>query len=78
MKSYFSILFLLLFACVALRAQPLRKSSREANMEAAEAAMKEKNYYQAVTLPVTTAACCAKTSRTRTSICGSSMVVPSK
>lgn len=50
MKSYFSILFLLLFACVALRAQPLRKSSREANMEAAEVAMKEKNYYQAVTL----------------------------
>ena len=50
MKSYFSILLLLLFAGLSLQAQPLRKSSREANLGAAEAAMTDKNYYQAVTL----------------------------
>ncbi|WP_421795849.1 DUF1573 domain-containing protein [Haliscomenobacter sp.] len=50
MKSYFSILLLLLFAGLSLQAQPLRKSSRQANLEAAEAAMTDKNYYQAVTL----------------------------
>lgn len=50
MKSYFSILFLLLFAGLSMQAQPLRKSSREANLEAAEAAVADKNYYQAITL----------------------------
>lgn len=50
MKSYFSILFLLLFAGLNMQAQPLRKSSREANLEAAEAAVADKNYYQAITL----------------------------
>lgn len=50
MKSYFSILCLLLFVGLSLQAQPLRKSSREANLEAAEAAIADKNYYQAVIL----------------------------
>lgn len=50
MKSYFSILFLLLFAGLSMQAQPLRKSSREANLQAAEAAVADKNYYQAITL----------------------------
>lgn len=50
MKSYFSLLLVLLFAGVSLQAQPLRKSSREANLVAAEVAMTDKNYYQAVLL----------------------------
>jgi peptidoglycan-associated lipoprotein len=50
MRSCLLILSLLVCSVVVLQAQPLRKSSRESNIEAAYEKMALKDYYQAVTM----------------------------